>query len=556
MKNIKFNKPAGLFVLALAMPLLSGCTIFDVIQSLDIGPSSQNSPSSISVPEHSLTESHTNDFDGYYQPDSVNDAMSYQILGQYDEDPYMPSVGDLNILVIPVEFSDYPFSSSTLNDIKTLTAGTADDTKYWESLSSFYQKSSYGRLNLTFTQMDKVNVGSIASFVRGTEADQETFLPGNALRQAVSEYKKLHGSNSTQAFDSDKDGYIDAAIMIYSAPNYTNSLVTKSHSDLFWAYCYSDYYSMSEPSVSSPIGHRYFWASYDFFYTATGTPTAHTGVDAHTLIHEAGHLMGSDDFYNMIREGRDIAEPSGGLMMMAWNVGDHDMFSKLSFGWTEPYVVTDNCTIQIRPSQSSGDCILLADHWNGTSFDEYVLIDYYTPTGLSEHDAKIVYPEYLGKASETSYRSSGIRVFHVDSRLAYGATINDDNRFIAEGYLTDEEVADFEHFDKTVRYQGQIYAAYVMPAISNCAGYDCTLAADKGYELIQIVQKGKRNLTKDGSLSTSADLFQKGDSFSLSEYSAFFPNQDKLNNGNVLPFSFTVDDIGSDGAILTFTKTA
>ena len=555
MKNKNPSKILGLAALALAMPLLSGCNIYDILESLDIGGGG-NQSSTVSIPEHSLTESHVNDFDGYYQPSKVNDSASYQILGHYNQDPVTPSLGDLNILVVPVEFSDSPFSSSTLEDIRTLTAGSAEDTKYWESLGSFYKKSSYGRLNLSFTQMDKVSVGSINSFTRGTPANEETFLPGEALRKAVAQYKSLHGADSTQAFDSDKDGYIDAVIMIYSAPNYTNSLLTKDHEDLFWAYCYADYKNEAQPSTLSPIGHRYFWASYDFFYTGTGTPAIHTGVDAHTLIHEAGHLMGSDDFYNIAREGKDVAEPSGGLMMMAWNVGDHDMFSKLSFGWTEPYVVTDDCTIQIRPSQSSGDCILLADSWNGTAFDEYVLIDYYTPTGLSEHDAKNVYPEYRGKTNETAYRSSGIRVFHIDSRLCYGVGFSDDGVFMADGYLTDAEVADFGHFDKTVRYQGQLYQAYVMPAISNCAAYDCSLAQGKGYELIQLVQKGKRDTTKDGSLSTSADLFQKGDSFSLSEYSAFFPNRTKLNNGSSLPYYFTIDDIGSDGAILSFKKVA
>ena len=543
-----------MFALTLALPLLSGCNIYDLFAPFNSFMDGLNSNVGPGVPDHSLEEVHINDFDGYYQPDGVNKSISYQALGQYNEDPYMPSTGDLNILVVPIEFSDFPFSQSTLNDIKTLTSGTSKDTNYWESLSSYYQKSSYGSLNLNFTYMDKVNVGTVASFTRGLTEDDESLQAGVAMEKAVSAYKRENGNASTQKFDSDKDGYIDAVIMIYSAPNYTNSFTTKNHKNLFWAYCYADYYSEEKPNVNSPVGWRYFWASYDFFYEATGTPLVHSGVDAHTLIHETGHLMGSDDLYNVSDLKNDIAEPSGSLLMMAWNVGDHDPFTKLSFGWTKPYVVTGDCTIQIRPSQSSGDCILLADNWNGTSFDEYVLIDFYTPTGLSEQDASVVYPEYSGKTRETAYRSSGIRVFHVDSRLCYGAGFDNDGAFMASGYLSDSDIANFSSFHKTVRYEGKTYLASVAPAISNSVKYDATIAQNKGFELLQIVQRGKTNTTRSGSVSTSADLFQKGDTFSAFNYSAFFPNNGKLNNGNALPYSFTVDDIGSDGAILSFKK--
>ena len=76
MKNKRYPRILGLMAIALTMPLLSGCNIYDILQSLDIGGGGQSS--SVSVPDHSLTESHINDFDGYYQPAKVNSSMSYQ----------------------------------------------------------------------------------------------------------------------------------------------------------------------------------------------------------------------------------------------------------------------------------------------------------------------------------------------------------------------------------------------------------------------------------------------------------------------------------------------
>lgn len=549
MKKRNARKILGASMLLFSLPLLVGCNIFDLLNGFGgntWGGGNNDEPLSRPV---------ATDFNGYYQPKEVNGKCSFQSIGALNEDPYLPSNGKLKVLVMPIEFQEYPFSTATLKDIKTLTSGTSSQTEYWESVSSFYSKSSYGNLELEFVQMDKVNVGSVSSFTSGQRHNNnEGLLAGRALRKGVEAYKKANGADSTKDFDTDGDGYIDAVIMIYSAPDYTNSNLTARHPDLFWAYSYSDYENTDDPDPDSPIGWRYMWASYDFLYTATGTPSFHTGIDAHTVIHEMGHLFGSDDYYNAVRENNDIAEPSGSLMMMAWNVGDHDMFTKLSYGWVKPYVVEKDCTIMIRPSQESGDCILLADSWNGTAFDEYILIDYYTPTGLNQLDATTVYPSYEYTTNETSYRKSGIRVFHIDSRLVYGAGYGNEQRFLADGFLSDNEVANFDSFDHVSTYRGEEYLSAVTAANSNSIGYDSTLTYGKGYELIQLIQRGGRYTFANGAPSSSYDLFQKGDSFSLSSYSAFFPNRDRLNNGNALPFSFTIDDIGSDGAILTFKK--
>ena len=73
----------------------------------------------------------------------------------YGEDGYMPSVGDVNILVVPIKFRDIYTSKSNLEkyhtDLERTFFGT--DTGY-ESLSSYYKKSSYGKLNISGTVLD------------------------------------------------------------------------------------------------------------------------------------------------------------------------------------------------------------------------------------------------------------------------------------------------------------------------------------------------------------------------------------------------------------------
>ena len=61
-------------------------------------------------------------------------------------------------------------------------------------------------------------------------------------------------------------------------------------------------------------------------------------VDAHTFIHETGHLLGLDDYYDY----NDYRGAKGGLYgadMMDNNIGDHGSVNKLLLGWIEPTVV-------------------------------------------------------------------------------------------------------------------------------------------------------------------------------------------------------------------------
>ncbi|MCR5078771.1 MAG: hypothetical protein K6B65_02465 [Bacilli bacterium] len=543
MQHNHLNRLLALSITALAIPLLSGCDIYNLFNRSD------NSLS----PSSSL---HVNDFEGYYQT-TGSSPCTFHDIGKLNESPYLPSKGNVKVLVVPVEFSDYPFSSETLDDIASLTSGSAESTKYWESLSSFYSKSSYGALNLSFVQTDVLNVGTISNFVKNAETkggvSEYDSAPEYAMAEAVRKYKSTNGNTSTKELDSDNDGYIDATIMIYSAPDMNNNDALERYGNLFWAYCYAPTQEVDHPNYS-PVGYRYFWASYDFFYTGTTNAFGrHTGVDAHTLIHETGHLLGADDYYNMNAQGGETNEPSGALMMMCYNVGDHDMFTKLCYDWVHPYCPTGDCTISIKPSQENGDCIVLADSWNGTGFDEYLLIDYVTPTGLNKLDAETVYPEYVGHLTETSFKKPGIRVFHIDNRLVYGIGYDSNGVFQAQGLVSDKDIQNFSSYNPVVTYQGQKAYGFAVPGVSNCAIYDCSLFQKKGFELISMIQRGGRYTWSEGGAATSADLFQQGDTFTMEKYKAFFPNK-TLNNGKSLGFSFTIDSLTSDQAVISFKK--
>lgn len=467
-----------------------------------------------------------------------------------DIDICTPSIGTQNVLVLPIEFSDKQFTSSEIEDIKTLTSGAPEDTNYWESLASYYNKSSYGKLDLKFTYADPYNVGVTAEKFYKTStstSDRESYVYGSAkaMRDAIASYKSKNGDDATKKFDADDDGYIDTVIMIYSetqCPDYDQS------GDLYWAFRYYDLWNDDlteadaslEGDVDSPVGFSYFWASIDFSYSAVEKGK---GVDAHTLIHEFGHLLGADDYYNTTANSSYTIgyEPTGGNIMMAYNILDHDAFNKLQYSWVTPNYVTGSCDVTISSFEKTGDCILVADEdgWNGTAFDEYILLELYTPTGLNELDSKDYYDNTYAKGQT----EPGIRMWHVDNRLYKYDAEGDE-----VGWASDEEIRTGDYGDD-----------YLALAISNGSTNYYSDVKKKDYNALTLISpKGTRYTSK--MLSTNEDLFHTGDKFSLLDdslddlYAPYFGGEANFDNGSDFNYEIEVTALSSESATVRFTK--
>ncbi len=75
----------------------------------------------------------------------------------------LPSTGTYNALVIPVQFKGDTITQTQLNNLNVAFNGTSTETG-WESVKTFYQKSSYGKLNLTFDIQPVFQASSTASY--------------------------------------------------------------------------------------------------------------------------------------------------------------------------------------------------------------------------------------------------------------------------------------------------------------------------------------------------------------------------------------------------------
>ena len=457
------------------------------------------------------------------------------------------STGTQKMLIVPVHLSgeSETWTNKKLSDIEKAFFGKASETS-WHSVSSYFDESSYGNLHL---------IGEVAPVFESSYSESDLLSYASKTKNPpCSDFIASEYSTSTslsnekrKEYDQDGDGYIDATIFIY-LPKPINS-PTNSNTDAFWAWCYANTNNLA--STSKPVVNNYMWASYDFIndsYVKTELfETLPSGIEAHTYIHETGHLLGLDDYY--CYDEYKIWNCAGDRDMQAFNIGDHNIYSKMALGWVSPYYVTGDCEIKLHSSSLYGEAIVIRDEWNKTIFDEYLIIEYYTPEGLNYQDSKHSY-DYRNKM----YQGSGLRIYHVDARL-----IDFSKRTYDGGYSYSSE--------------SKYTSNTIIGASNSIVHSNLTTKQSKNNKIryLHLLDSGKRNtishgINGTGDYDTSSNsgnegvkidpnktLWTKGQVFTAD--SDFFVNGTKFNNGYSVNYSITVGDTDGDTITVKISKT-
>ena len=352
-----------------------------------------------------------------YDEQTFDDSRLQDKLMGYENVVGLPSQGTYDCLVVPVQFSDTAaITSADLNKLNLAFNGGGDDTG-WQSVNTYYSASSYGKLNVSF-DIAGYNLAGVNSVYTAqhnssyyanyneTVSDgdyQYTEYGSDALFREVLAW--LEGRIDLTQYDSNGDGCIDAVYLIYSAD------VDYSADSFYWAYVT---WYMGAEQYDGRDAYYYLFAGFDFMDEDADSADGfeYNGkidglqINSSTYIHETGHLLGLDDYYDYYPDsGSD--EGVGGADMMDYTVGDHSAYSKIMLGWTTPQIVTQNGTFTLSPFAESGDCLLIMLNFDNSYFSEYLLIDFYTATGLNQMHA--MQPDSLlyGGAQK------GVRIYHV-----------------------------------------------------------------------------------------------------------------------------------------------
>ena len=462
---------------------------------------------------------------GYYRPSSFSSVSSLD-KGLIDCDletvysfgakrRVIPSLGKQKITVIPVDFSTYPaqtLGEEAVTNIKKAFFGSGNGNQYC-SLAEYYDKASFHRFQIEGEVDDKWFRPS-ASYERLAALPNPNRTKA-ALVDIYAEALAWHNENYPSA--QLESG--DPVFFIYSAPYSGMDDGKSDRNNMMWAFVIND---------PAPIG----WSSYHMFH-----PDGDNRVDAHTIIHEFGHMLGLVDYYDTdASSDPSPCSPLGRMDMMDCSLGDQDAFSKLLLGWNKPYVVNDSCEITLRQSGGNGDCVLLCSDWNGTPFDEYLLLDFYTPSYLNTFDAK---PE-RGEGNRLMAKP-GIKVYHVDARLG----VYHDRNKAPLHYLSQGNLASYS-LDFYQNNCGEHNASRILPKRDNYLIRTLAKNGEKQNLLPYFVASDRdENVSLGGITLAYRDvLFGQGEGISSYAFAS----------KGALPFGFNVAELTSTYAKVTFAK--
>lgn len=508
-KNLKLSG----FSLLISMLLLTSCNLF----SIEYQPYSYNDTFTGETNIHAIAPQVTSVSKRFFDVTRSNPSAGFRTLT-------LDSRGEQKLLVLPISFSDYDINNVDGEmgkrahiELQNAFFGRSDST-LWESVASYYYKSSYGNLSLTgeVAPWFESQVHTVATIKQAMEngLDKQT-VTSDLLREAVGQFKREFPEKVAD-YDSDNDGYIDAVYLVYAYP-FNNTDRDLGARNIFWAY--ATYDDKNGHEGEGPFAHNYAWSSY--FFTKSHQTLLNRKPDSHTFIHEVAHLFGIPDYYNVNLE--DPYNPLGGFDMMDYTIGDHSGLSKLLLEWTHPMVLQSPGNVTLRSFTETGDLLLIANNWNGSAMDEYLLLEYYTPTGLNQFDSR------LNERYKLPNRA-GLKVYHVDARTVYE---------VKDGYTK------YFYSDD---YTGETNGLFEMLAHTNSSGRS-NQGKKPEFNLYSLLEKSGENTFIDGEKANENTLFHQGDDFGVSVFADF-----NFHQGGALPFTFEILDATRDSVTISFKE--
>ena len=314
----------------------------------------------------------------------------------------MPSTGDVKLLMIAVEFPDCKFREyqyqSQLQEICFGEERPDDDAYPMESISAYYNRASYGRLQLT---------GWIESYSADHSASYYVNDANVLIDEALGRMTEKGGLN-LHDFDSNGDNVLDAVIFVLPE---AAAEIDNNHDGTadWWPYTNS-YWGYGGVFGGVRVG-KFCIGAYDYHERA--------GFNS-TWIHELGHAMGLPDYYKYQTDGVESLygmDGNAGWEIMDDALGDFSAFSKLMLGWYQEDEVqvytggTQNFTL--KSSQEAPNCILIPRNAEDGFLSEYFIVEYVTPNQNN------TYGYYYGERYQM-FLIGGIRVLHCQAEVGIG----------------------------------------------------------------------------------------------------------------------------------------
>lgn len=302
---------------------------------------------------------------------------------QYILRSHTPTTGDINVLMVRVGFADYDVDDEEYPaDSEETLLSYFDGSE--DSINAFYETSSYGKLRLHCDKVYSYN----AEYSRSDYDDEDFYTPYNISYLMNEALTALEDQIDFDEYDSDGDGYLDVVCFDYAGPSGA------------WA---STWWPHVSTATEFEIGGKQIYA-YSFL-----------NGEVNVFIHEFGHIFGAADYYSTNGSSTNAIMTYD---IMSVNMGDHDGFTKWSYGWINDadivYVdkASGDMTVTLTPIESSDSGKKIAvvapeiDPSKGF-IDEYFLVEYDSGAGNNAS----VFEQYA--------LEPGFRIFHVNAECTF-----------------------------------------------------------------------------------------------------------------------------------------
>ncbi len=294
----------------------------------------------------------------------------------------MPTTGTNEVLIFLIQFPDYA-ATETAATVEDRIFGDGEPADYpAESLTAYYDRSSYGQLHLQGSVLGWHTMAHNRSWYT------DTYGEGNSANYAIIQevVDAYDAAIDYGQFDNDGDKTVDYFAVVWTGPH-------TGWSGFWWGY----QWVLFSPLVRDGVTFSSF--SWQWESNPVGT-----GFDPSVIIHETGHALGLPDYYDYDASvGPDGGV--GGLDMMDATRGDHNAFSKFMLDWLSPAVITGGVhPLTLRAMAGPPDAaIAMRDYPAGGAYGEYFLVE-------NRHRV----------ANDTSMPTNGLLVWHVDATPAAG----------------------------------------------------------------------------------------------------------------------------------------
>jgi M6 family metalloprotease-like protein len=316
--------------------------------------------------------------------------------------PSVKSIGEINILLILVEYSDKAHTTSKAAiEAMFNEPGTAEQAGFKE----FYQRASHGRLNVNVDVAGWYNCGQPYS---NFSESKGMYLTGNLVRKAVDAAEE-DGIDFSK-YDNDGDGKADAIMVMHAGLGADH----RGEEQYIWPHSWS---------LSSTVEKA---VNYDGVrvdpYVIACERRVYSGVNQAagigTFAHEFGHALGLPDMYDGTGKSNGLGHwammSAGSWLDGGYRPSNFCAWSRYNLGWEEPTVISYNDvgTYTLASMNQEADQLLRI---NTKSDDQYFLIE-----------------NRRAELNDVRQPASGLAIYQISkSKLALERSINDNRDFPA-----------------------------------------------------------------------------------------------------------------------------